>query len=159
MSATSETSLRLVRVYAAPRDRVWHVFTAPEQVARWYAPGDMKAVVHQWDVRPGGRFAIDMGESSGTTQHAYGTFLEVVPGRRLVQTWRWRAPVMDPVESRLVIEFKDVRGGTEVVLVHERLTDAKSVEVHTQGWVGCLDNLARVLGAGPDTPRPSTTMR
>jgi uncharacterized protein YndB with AHSA1/START domain len=86
-----------------------------------------------------------MGETDGTKHHAYGTFLEVVPGRRLVQTWRWRDFPIDRGESRLVLEFRDVPGGTEVTLIHEKLADDVSVQAHTQGWVGCLDNLQRIL--------------
>lgn len=75
---------------------------------------------------------------------ARGTFVEVVEGETLVHTWTWTHSD-DPVEARITVEFSDVAGGTEFVLTHEDLPAAESVEQHTQGWTGVLENLATVL--------------
>jgi hypothetical protein len=52
--------------------------------------------------------------------------------------------IADP-ESLVTVRFVVMKGGTEVQLTHERLETATTRENHTSGWIGCLDELARVL--------------
>ena len=141
----SPTSLRITRIYKASRDRVWKAITDPREIAKWYAPEPLTATVHTFDARPGGSFEVDLGETNGIPNRAYGKFIEVLPGLRLVQTWRWRNFPVDTEESRLIVELRDVPNGTEVTLTHERLANKESVQAHTGGWTSCLEKLGRTL--------------
>ena len=46
--------IRIEHVYKQEPKRVWRAITDPEMVARWWAPGDVRAEV-------GHRFDMDMG--------------------------------------------------------------------------------------------------
>ena len=52
--------------------------------------------------------------------------------------------IADP-ESLVTVRFVGMKGCTEVQLTHERLATEATRENHTSGWIGCLDELARVL--------------
>ena len=43
------------------------------------------------DLRVGGRFRVAMLAADGETHHVSGTYLELVPNRKQVFGWAWRA--------------------------------------------------------------------
>jgi uncharacterized protein YndB with AHSA1/START domain len=77
---------------------------------------------------------------------AGGEYVEIVRPRRLALTWRWR-DAEDPGESLLSFDLRAIAGGTELTLTHARLHE-DSVQSHTAGWTGALDNLERHLLPG-----------
>ena len=145
-SEQSDTSLTVRRTYDAPLERVYRAFTDPDELAQWYAPGEMTTEVHTLKPEPGGTISVTMvGDDEDHT--AEGTFEDVIENERLVHTWRWVGGSMDEddEESLVTVTFEEVEAGTEVVLTHERLPNSESVRQHTEGWTGCLENLARAL--------------
>ena len=76
----SELEIRIERVFDAPREHVFSVWTNPDLIPEWWGDG---TVVEEMDVRPGGtyRFRIANGYA------LEGEFREVDPPERLVQTF------------------------------------------------------------------------
>ncbi len=76
----SELEIRVERVFDAPREHVFSVWTDPELIPGWWGDG---TVVEEMDVRPGGtwRFRTAFGLVAGE-------FREVEPPARLVQTFQ-----------------------------------------------------------------------
>jgi uncharacterized protein YndB with AHSA1/START domain len=76
-----------VRVFEAPRERVFAAFTDPELIPQWWGPHGTTTTVDVMDVRPGGawRFVMDGDEENGFR----GTYREVSPPERVVQTFEW----------------------------------------------------------------------
>ena len=76
----SELEVRVERVFDAPRDHVFSIWTNPELIPEWWGDG---TVVEEMDVRPGGawRFRTAYGVVEGE-------FREVDPPSRLVQTFQ-----------------------------------------------------------------------
>ena len=142
MTAAGQTlRLRVSQVVEAAPARVWDAFSKPDQLAQWFAPGELRARIDAFDFRIGGRFDISMVEPSGSPHRAFGTILEIVPHRRLVLSWKWVDFPPDPGESRVTFELLEENGGTNVVITHEKLSSPESVRLHTEGWEGCLHNL------------------
>jgi uncharacterized protein YndB with AHSA1/START domain len=139
---TATHSLKLSSVIKAPRDKVFAAWTTAETLRKWFAPGDRKPEPASLDVRPGGQFRIIMqGDADAPT--AVGHYEEVVDGEKLVFTWGWDG---DPSQPTLVtVTFKDVPGGTEVVLTHDRFASEDSRDHHRQGWQAILDKLPGVF--------------
>jgi uncharacterized protein YndB with AHSA1/START domain len=84
----------------------------------------------------------------GREHEACGEYLELLPPRRLVMTWRW-ALGGDPEElgrtSRVEVDLAAVAGGTEVTFTHGDLKNVASAKSHERGWTGAFVKLVRHL--------------
>ena len=74
----------LVRVLDAPRQAVFAAWTDADAFCQWFGPDGFTCVVHEMDVRPGGRARFDMTAADGTLYTNRFDYLEVVPGERMV---------------------------------------------------------------------------
>ena len=66
--------LTLVRVYAAPREKVFKAWVDCELAAKWWGPRGFTNPVCELDPRPGGAIRIDMRGPDGTVYPMGGTF-------------------------------------------------------------------------------------
>ena len=126
-----------------PKD-VYELLTDAELLVEWMAP------MAQVDRRVGG--AITWTHANEDT--VAGTFLELVPYRRIVFTYGWdRAEVGVPPGSTTVeIELRPQDGGTELHLIHRGLT-AQLADAHNGGRANYLERLTAVAEGrdpGPD---------
>jgi len=60
-----EQQLVLTRVFDAPRELVFKVWTDPKHVARWWGPHRFTNPVCELDLRPGGAILIHMRGPDG----------------------------------------------------------------------------------------------
>ena len=77
--------------------------------------------------RIGGRFTAWDGYIEGTT-------LELVPFRRIVQSWRTTDFPEGSPDSKLVVGFEEVADGTRITLTHTDIPDGQS-EGYERGWI------------------------
>jgi len=80
VTTPNELEIRVERVFDAPRDHVFSVWTDPALIPEWWGDG---TVVEEMDVRPGGRWRFRT--SYGLVE---GEFREVEAPQRLVQTFQ-----------------------------------------------------------------------
>ena len=149
--AVSESTLRITRVFAAPRDVVFRAWTEPGQLKNWWGvQANYTTPIAEIDLRVGGKYRLGM--QAPDSEHPFvvaGTYREVSAPENLVYTWTWEQhdnesnPDFQPAETVLTVEFRDLGGKTEVVLTHEKFPDENMRDEHSQGWTGCLDQLAR----------------
>jgi len=76
--------LTLTRAFDAPRDLVFKVWTDPKYVALWWGVDEATNPRCELDVRPGGRWRIDICTASGVVYPNAGVFLDVVQNEQLV---------------------------------------------------------------------------
>ena len=113
VTTPSDREIRCERVFEAPRDRVYAAYTDPALIPEWWGPRSMTTAVDVMDVRAGGswRFVIAGGDGSETGFR--GTYREVTPPERIVQTFEWEGmPGHISVETA---EFEDLGDRTRVV--------------------------------------------
>lgn len=130
----------------APAQRVFELFTDPEQFTRWMAPD---AIL---DPTPGG--TMRWTHPNGDT--VSGHYVEIESPSRIVFTYGWeRAEVGIPPGSTTVeIDLAaQPDGSTLVTLVHRGLQDG-AAEAHQAGWAHYLDRMRRTadgeeVGADP----------
>ena len=143
--------VELRRVIRASRQRVFEAWTRPEELRKWFGPAAMHVAELDMDARAGGSYRIVMqGARDGNPAEAerrasaMGEYTAIVPGELLAFTWRpdWN----QEDESLVTIRFRDVEGGTEVHLIHERIASQNSCGGYQQGWTSCLDKLDQYLG-------------
>ena len=144
-NATTTAELELKRVFAAPREDVYRAWTEAEALSAWFGPRGVTARITELDPRPGGRYRIEMVEDN--THIVGGRCLEAVPPERLVFTWTWETGDYAGVATEVEVTLVEVAGGTELTLVHRRLSGDEAREKHAQGWGSSFDCLAEYLQA------------
>lgn len=132
MTDRPTTSIEVDQFIARPPARVWAALTTPEELARWWAPGDIRPVV-------GHEFLLDM---QGWGQVAC-TVLEVIEPELLVYrfgewTLTWRL-VPEGDGTRLLLDH----GGLDL----DRPGDRFAFDNMGPGWRDhVLPRLAELLG-------------
>ena len=138
-------TLQVSRVIRTSRERAFAAWTSPEALMRWFAPGAMRVLAAEVDLREGGVFrAAVQGPSPRNGQEISiaftGIYQKIVPGELLSMRWEVAG---DPGEPTMVtVEFRDAAGGTEVSLTQERIPNADIFNRNRSGWGGMLDKLA-----------------
>ena len=140
--------LAISRLLKAPRAALWRAWTEPDRLKRWWCPRPWVTEVRAFDLRPGGAFHTFMSGPDGGTSDNPGSFLEIVPGERIVFTLMllagWR-PATPWLPMTAVITFADEAGGTRytATVMHP---DAATRDRHAEmgfheGWNLCIDQL------------------
>ena len=140
-------AIKMTRIIDAPVAKVFQAWTDPALLKRWLAPHPFEVREAKADARAGGRYTIVVANGDDGPHTTTGEYLEVVPDRRLVQTWFYDGPYgRDETPSVLTVEFREVRPGvTELTLTHAKLRDDETSGGASAGWVLCLDKLAALF--------------
>jgi uncharacterized protein YndB with AHSA1/START domain len=102
-------TVRIVRDFDAPPARVYRAHTDPELVARWLGPKDLTIRIDSWDARTGGSYRYAAVREGEQIAGFYGSFHELRPGERLVQTFTYDG---EPDGVALeTLTFEDLGGG------------------------------------------------
>ncbi|HET6939976.1 MAG TPA: SRPBCC domain-containing protein [Nocardioides sp.] len=125
----------LDRTYGVAPDRVYAYFTDPELLARWFCPNPDLPTTAELDVRPGGRWRVEMGDWV-----VGGSYLEVAPPTRLVFTFDWEHDDDEP--TTVTVEISAEGDATRMVLAHE---ESGPDGGHEEGWMLTLARLDRLL--------------
>jgi len=142
--APPRTTLRVQRRFAAPRKRVFEAWTEPDLLVRWFTPYAGSSSDAEIDLRAGGNWRVRMKPRLWPAGYAHGTYLEVEPPQRLVYTLAWENFPLGP-ETLVTVEFREVDGETDVVLVQERLRTQRGRMGHAAGWRLSLARLGRLV--------------
>lgn len=144
--------LVMTRIFDAPRELVFKVWTDPGHVAQWFGPVGFTIPVCEMDVRPGGALLILMRGPDGVIYPNKGVFHEVVEPERLVFTtsaFEDEAGVPQ-LEARNTVTFAEHNGQTHVTLhaVVTRATPevAGALAGMEEGWSQTFDKLTQHLG-------------
>jgi len=73
------------------------------------------------------------GAYSAWDGYIQGKTLELVPGRRIVQSWRTSEFADGDPDSTIVVEFEPIKDGTRLTLTHKGVPDGQT-SYETSGW-------------------------
>lgn len=165
-AAASDRPFVITRVFNAPRDRVFQMWTQREHLMRWFGPKGVTIPRCSLDFRIGGVFHYCMQMANGSVHWGKWTFREIESLRRLVFVVSFadeagnpvRAPFNAdwPLETLSAVTFAEHAGkggGTVVsvswVPINASDTERKTFEAgHASmqgGWNGTCDQLADYL--------------
>jgi uncharacterized protein YndB with AHSA1/START domain len=113
---TSDTEITVRRRFAAPPARVFAALTEPDSLRKWMSAGGRELVESKVDLRPGGSYRHVFRSSKGATFGMYGTYREVVPGRRIVHTEAYDGYDWEPLVTTTVLQ-EDGNGTTLVMTI------------------------------------------
>lgn len=146
MNLPKNTRLEIKRVIKASPARVYAAWTDPEQMKEWLGPEGTRTRRIVVDPRVGGEFCWEVTGSDGEEMTARGNYRELIPGKKVVFTWRWDDDeAWENNNSVVTVELNSVRDGTEVRLVHELLPSEESRDRHCEGWTEILGSLEQYL--------------
>lgn len=141
-------TLRLVRVFDAPRERVFAAWTDPDQFMQWMCPPGFGLDRCAFDVRPGGAWEAHGYKPGNERFTKTGVYLEVRPPERLVFTWTHPDASYGSMrghETTVELTFRAIGSKTELTLVHGPFPDRPNLDGHHAGWLGCFDKLDTFL--------------
>jgi len=119
VTTPTDREIHTERVFDAPRNRVFAAFTDPDLIPEWWGPRDATTLVDEMDVRPGGSWRFVMRNSDGTETAFRGTYREVTPPERIVQTFEWEGmPGHVSVETTMFEDLGDRTRVTSTSLFH-----------------------------------------
>jgi uncharacterized protein YndB with AHSA1/START domain len=81
---TTDREIFQTRIFDAPRELVWKVWTEPEHIGKWYGPIGFKTVTEKMDVKPGGEWIHVMHGPDGRKYDNKLVYVEIVKPERIV---------------------------------------------------------------------------
>lgn len=138
-------TVRLHRVLATRPEKVYRAFVEPDAIASWLPPFGFLCTVYELDAREGGKHRMSFRNFTTGASHSFGgTYLELVPGEKLVYTDSFDDPGM-PGEMKVTITLKAVSVGTELSIEQQGIPEVIPVEACYLGWQESLRKLTKLV--------------
>ena len=119
MTTPNEREIHIERIFEAPRDRVFAVYTDPALIPEWWGPRGTTTEVVAMDCRTGGDWRFICHDSDGTQTGFRVTYRDVTAPERIVQTFEWEGmPGYISVETALFEDLGDRTKVTTTSLFH-----------------------------------------
>ena len=144
MTEESGHVVRIERTFAASAADVFDAWTSPEVMRRWFHCGaDRDTPEAEVDLRVGGQVRVVMRRPDGTEFEARGEYTLIDRPQRLVMIWTFAD---DPSNEQLIeLAFSESGGSTTVLMVNSGISTDERREAQDAGWLGCFDELERLL--------------
>ncbi len=110
----SQREISTTRLLAAPRERVFAVWTDPAHIGQWWGPDGFSVTTQKMDVRSGGEWVYTMHGPDGTDYPNRIDYEEVVAPERLVYTLRGGKAGDEPSQHHTTVIFTDENGKTRL---------------------------------------------
>ncbi len=147
----SEREVVVTRTFDASARLVFEAWSKPELFKKWWVPRSMGMTLRscEMDVRTGGKYRLVFGDHSANPMAFFGTYLEVVPNKRIV----WTNEESGDAGSVTTVTFEERDGKTLLVMselypTKEALDAAGTgAQEATHETFGQLDELLAELSA------------
>ena len=150
--------LFIIRIFEAPRERVWKTWTHPDLMKRWWGPKGFTSPYCKIDFRVGGKFLNCMRSPEGKEYWSTGVYREIVPLERIVCTDSFADEKGNVVpatqygmsadihlEMLVTVTFDEHEGKTTLTLQHVGIPAGKERDGAYLGWNQSLDKLVEAL--------------
>jgi uncharacterized protein YndB with AHSA1/START domain len=139
----AKNELVITRVFDAPRELVFEVWTDPAHVAQWWGPHGFKTTIQEMDVRAGGRWRYSMRGPDGIDYAFDGVFLEVIEPERLVVEGSIHGDASQIVWTEVIFAEE---GDKTKITVHQVFSfESAATQGAPIGWNQQLDRLVAYL--------------
>lgn len=136
-------ALVIKRMFEAPRDLVWKVWSDPNQAKEWWGPNGFTLPFVEMDQRPGGKWRAHMRAPDGKDFWQHGVYREIVPPEKTVYTFIWDA---EPDQEMLITVLFAARGNkTEMTFRQEGFKSADEKAGHEDGWKQTFDRMSAYI--------------
>jgi uncharacterized protein YndB with AHSA1/START domain len=132
----------ITRAFDAPIALVFDVLTKPEHVSTWFPGAGESMKECSIDLRVGGEYHYVFVTADGTEMSFRGTYLEVEPPVRTVETWLYEGrPDGDAIETQ---ELQEADGVTTVT-IRMAFTAATGRPTRFEGMTDSFDRIDDVV--------------
>ena len=149
------------RNFQAPRELVWEAWTNRDHLTRWHAPEGCEIYFAHFDFKVGGGFHSRISNPSFGDCWCLGTYLEIVPGERLVYTMAIAdalgnlvSPALAghdsewPAETTITITLNSNSDGSTRLTLHQNVQESLARRTGAYpSWLSMLDRLADDLAS------------
>lgn len=111
MSSIADREISVTRVFDAPRELVWKVWTEPNHIALWWGPNGFTNSVESMDVSVGGKWKYIMHGPDGVDWPNLITYLEVKKPELLAYM---HGDFDQPDQFRVTVKFESVGEKTKI---------------------------------------------
>jgi uncharacterized protein YndB with AHSA1/START domain len=153
-STSSKDGIVIERIFDAPVDLTWQMWTDPEHFKNWYGPKGFTVPVAEMDVRVGGKHLICMASPDGSMKMwTTGEYTEVALNERLVYTdspadengnvvspSAMGMPDGYPSMTEVTVFLEDLGGRTKMVMTHAGVPVDSGAG---GGWEQAFDKLTK----------------
>jgi uncharacterized protein YndB with AHSA1/START domain len=162
----AEFEFVIMRIFNAPRERVWKAWTDAKSLGKWWGPKGFNIVSVKLDLRPGGTFHYCLRSPEGQVMCGRFIYREIVPQARLVFVVSFsdaegglaRHPMSPdwPLTMLSTVTFADTGTGKTTITVKwvayeateaERKTFEAGKDSMKAGWTGTFDRLDDYLAS------------
>lgn len=112
-SAIADRELVATRLFRAPRDLVFKVWTDPAHLAQWWGPRGFTTTTHAMQATAGGVWRFCMHGPDGTDYENQITYLEVVAPERIVYKHGGGSDT-EPVNFQVTVTFEEADDHTRL---------------------------------------------
>jgi uncharacterized protein YndB with AHSA1/START domain len=143
-----ELAFTMTRIFDAPRDLVWKVYTDPNLVPRWWGLRSDTTIVDRMDVKPGGIWRYVQKDAEGNEYAFNGVYKEVQAPERLVYTFEFEPLAGHITTDTLTLE--ELPGGRTKITARTTFDNLEDLEGMLQsgmegGAVETWDRLEELL--------------
>jgi uncharacterized protein YndB with AHSA1/START domain len=112
---SDQRAIIATRIFDAPRELVFALWTDPVHLAQWWGPNGFTTTTHGFDMRPGGVWRFVMHGPDGRDYQNRITYEEIVSPERIVYRHGGDADV-EPVQFKTTVSFEELGGKTRITM-------------------------------------------
>ena len=148
-TTTTDQEITITRLFNAPRELVWKVWTDPYHLQRWWGPHGFVNTDCAIQLQVGGVMHLNMHAPDGKVYPCQGTFREIIAPERLVYdgdpTAEHACGAGLPPNATVTITFAE-RGDQTLLTLHTRFAAAERLQAAAEagfviGWEATLETL------------------
>jgi uncharacterized protein YndB with AHSA1/START domain len=155
----SKDAVVIERIFNAPVDLIWQLWTQPEHFKNWYGPNGFSVPVAQMDVRVGGKrlVCMEMQTPEGSMKMwTVGEYTEIMLNQRLVYTESpadehgnvvspsaMGMPEGYPATTEVIVQLEDLGGRTKMIMTHAGVSADSGAG---GGWEQAFAKMADYVG-------------
>ena len=148
----NDCDVLITRMFDAPIQLVFDVLTKPEHLDRWFAPFGCELTECTIDLRVGGNYHQVFVTEDGSECSFRGTYLEIEPPSRTVETWVFEGrPHLEVVETMELHEADGVTTVTMRLTYRDEASRDEDVQAGFDGQQSSFDKMEDVLRSLVDT--------
>jgi uncharacterized protein YndB with AHSA1/START domain len=147
MNALVPPELTIERIFDAPAELVFAMWSDPQHFAAWMGPEGFTCPIVEIDFRVGGAYRALIVSSEAGENWFGGQYRVIEPHSRLAFTFTWANDGPSAgVETLITLTFQERDGKTIQTFRQSPFLDEARRDSHREGWASAFGKLARHVG-------------